>query len=1583
MIQCMRFVVRGSRISDSSADLVGGGGAYRPSVGRRNDTTRVLCPEIARCHNASERRVRIRLLFINVLTEMTEPRYTVIRNPEPPSLLYSTKLLHDYYRPLTKNALKEQWADDELFREHGRDGKHEVSIRDSLAIRDTLNKAMQERDVYPSEWTSEREARAGLYPDIADPDFATKLYKKTEFSELRSGIVPDDVCQTKEDEGFEATPVQRLVARYLHPKTPYRSILLDHGVGVGKSCSAITVAETFLESMPQNQVFILCPQAIASGFKRTIFDIERLTPLSKADAKMRGELWQSSQCTGMTYLRLTGTENEPDKNVIENAVEYVVRKRYRIMGYLAFANWILKKFEKQIPKTYQGQTRRDAENKIILELFSDHLIIVDEAHNLRDIEGAGEVQEMIGHEGEAMSDETPAQSSATDAAEGKRLTPILRRILTVAEGLRLMMMTATPMYNTAPEILFLLNMLILNDTKDETQLLRHNDFFNRDGSLIQMPNRSDYHDEKRYKADLELAQKARSTLGKYCSRYVSYMRGENPASFPLRLTPPEAAGESLFDDYPTRSLSRTENRVTLNNDIKKIMSALPLVIHKPGPDTVVGNVLRRLLREQSSRAAEAQPVVEEVYRVAQCGDRPNKKVFPFSIADIKAVLKRHNIPHKDRAHRTELCRLLTDELVAEMAAAKRGTEPVAEVPPEPVAEVPPEAGDAPAAAPPVAAADRCGIRKSHRHPFSNDDIITVLRRYKLPTGGTRRQLCERLDDQMLAELQQLHSGGASAAALHEDDPIELSDFVLDQVMQAANITYHWSGDAGSRGWDFYFTEKAGRVKQYVWNAVYNEEDDYTMKLDDVFAPDNIHRHAPKIAAIVKSVTSAKGMAFIFSRYVKAGALPIAVALERAGWTRVLADGSASPILATAKDLYRVPRQCAMCTHKEGQSHIGHEFTPANFVLLTGDDALTPDFRGTLRYANTLNGPIETAGGKVKVIVGSQIASEGLDLKCIRENHLLDGWYHLNRIEQVEGRAVRYCSHAALADRARHNCLIYLHVVSIPEYETADLYAYRLAARKAIPIGQVQRIIKISAWDCNMNKDAILLRGLHPRKVIDAQGRVNNRYDPVDKPYTSICDYHNSCEYECAAANVPAAQAGQDISTYDASDASKRFQEKQKILRAMFRDEIAYPVETIQKTVYADMPWEIGSIGLRNVLNNAKFVVQRRDGIRGMLTLKNGYVMFHPLGVTDPEIPLALRYGRAYGRIPRHMSLQRQTILASERPVPVAAEVAVAAASAADPSLAAAQLAPAAADSAIVAARPVTVDDALERFRQWSDKLEEIGQKSLLDKVAPPAGMPDPFFQGLRFVFRHFSGLAETRPIALRWWTDVEWSQDIKKTLMTKWITEPVPQQERTIVSLFEPSELFRTDQMSGFLAVDIAAAKVTVYCAVGDRPLGPCPSNLLEDVEKITGKPVNRVEGTGSLFGLLNINPKETGAVLFKSVLKNGGKEDGAQCQNNSNLSNGRSRIRHLHGEIRTNTQRGHPILAMLLDDTEERFPDAKAERKKRRITMNLQHIDDLSKNELCSYLEFLLRWMDHTKLAKKRWFLSLIDTGRSYGKLG
>ena len=78
------------------------------------------------------------------------------------------------------------------------------------------------------------------------------------------------------------------------------------------------------------------------------------------------------------------------------------------------------------------------------------MLIIDEAHNIR------------------------------SGSEGKQVPPFLEDVVRIANNLTLVLMTATPMYNDAGEIVDILNLLRLNDRRGPV-LTR--EIFKTDGTL--------------------------------------------------------------------------------------------------------------------------------------------------------------------------------------------------------------------------------------------------------------------------------------------------------------------------------------------------------------------------------------------------------------------------------------------------------------------------------------------------------------------------------------------------------------------------------------------------------------------------------------------------------------------------------------------------------------------------------------------------------------------------------------------------------------------------------------------------------------------------------------------------------------------------------------------------------------------------------------------------------------------------------------------------------------------------------------------------------------------------------------------
>ena len=386
--------------------------------------------------------------------------------------------------------------------------------------RDELLQEMEEANLFPVD--DEAAWEDGLYPDLRDPDFLPKLIKKREFLESKQKTVKEslsegDKCRSSED--FEINPVQRFVSRVISPRTPYNSFLLYHGVGVGKTCAAITVCESYLEAYPGRKIYIVAPPNIQEGFRRTIFDKEGLKIPKTGRNSHRG-------CTADIYLALTNTFDEKDSQIIQAKVAKAIKSRYEFFGYTSFYNHIRKLIMK-IPKEISEQKAEIMKREILQGEFSNRVIIVDEAHNLRDVFSTASAAE---------DDVDDTLQQDMDSKGGKRLTPYLKQVLEVSEGLTLLLMTATPMYNSYTEIVFLLNLLLLND---KFPVIKVDDIFDIKTQTF--------------------TTGGRRILGKLASQYISFMRGENPLTFPLRLDPQEKL-KAWPNKAPNGSLISPEER---------------------------------------------------------------------------------------------------------------------------------------------------------------------------------------------------------------------------------------------------------------------------------------------------------------------------------------------------------------------------------------------------------------------------------------------------------------------------------------------------------------------------------------------------------------------------------------------------------------------------------------------------------------------------------------------------------------------------------------------------------------------------------------------------------------------------------------------------------------------------------------------------------------------------------------------------------------------------------------------------------------------------------------------------------------
>jgi len=116
-----------------------------------------------------------------------------------------------------------------------------------------------------------------------------------------------------------------------------------------------------------------------------------------------------------------------------------------------------------------------------------------------------------------------------------------------------------------------------------------------------------------------------------------------------------------------------------------------------------------------------------------------------------------------------------------------------------------------------------------------------------------------------------------------------------------------------------------------------------------------------------------------------------------------------------------------------------------------------------------NQPKNNTGKYIKILLGSPSIKEGISLTAVRQVHLMDPYWNKSRIDQVIGRASRFCSHKDLEEHQR-KVKVYIYIATHPDInQTVDQYISFVANRKNKLISEFEKAIKEAAVDCTLFK----------------------------------------------------------------------------------------------------------------------------------------------------------------------------------------------------------------------------------------------------------------------------------------------------------------------------------------------------------------------------------------------------------------------------------------------------------------------------------------------------------------------------------
>ena len=911
-----------------------------------------------------------------------------------------------------------------------------------------------------------------LYPTLNDPNFNIKIAQKKEFSDTKyDGSIRDikeyaDILSKAE---FELSPHQAFVRNFMSFQTPYNSLLLYHGLGSGKTCSAIGVSEEMREYAKQmglsKPIIIVASPNVQDNFRLQLFDERKL--------KLVDGIWTIKGCIGNKLLKEINPTNMKgiSKEKIVSQIKSLINISYSFMGYTPFSNEITRiAGNKDDPIS--------SKNRNIQQEFDNRLVVIDEVHNIR----------------------------ISDDNKNKDIASNLMYLVSTAHNVRLLLLSATPMFNNYKEIIWILNLMNMNDRRG---VIKMKDVFDKDGRFLKDANGKEI---------------GRELFMRKVTGYISYVRGENPYTFPFRVYPNIFSPQKTFhsiEEYPKYQL----NCKKIPND-KKIQK-VSLYLNSIGEYQQLGYtyIIDRLRHNKSRNFKEIQNFG---YNDLQLPLESLNIVYPLDgldrmVKDIKPCEISSDEDNSPSIEMNEgLTEINTDEIFSDgPMSSNKSLE-------ESNSEHKLEVGNE---------------EKEGREEGEEGEDEDIESNISVPNIKVKSNITS-LNQEELEELSELEESDDSCVKIQKQiDELNAKLIQCKNTKSTENLkgggessdsSSSGSGSGSGSGSDtVYLNAKQltgvnglERTMKYIDSkspaekGSFEYKDAIKRKFGKIFSTDEIGKYSSKIKSICENIyntetdTVSNGIILIYSSYIDAGIIPMALALEEMGFTKY---GQ------TTKTLFKeLPTESVdVRTMKPPLNK--KDFIPARYVMITGDTRLSPHNDADVK---ALTNDDNKDGHKIKVVLISEAGSEGLDFKAIRQVHIMDPWYNMNRSEQIIGRAVRNFSHKDLPFEQR-NVEIFLHgtiLLTTPEEEAADLYVYRVAEIKAIQIGKITRLLKQTSVDCIINheqseltKENFKLKEIENNKHVQqilSTGLEIEDYEVGDVPNSANCDYMDTCEYDC-------------------------------------------------------------------------------------------------------------------------------------------------------------------------------------------------------------------------------------------------------------------------------------------------------------------------------------------------------------------------------------------------------------------------------------------------------------------------------------
>jgi len=207
---------------------------------------------------------------------------------------------------------------------------------------------------------------------------------------------PSKYIEEKKERGITPDPSQKLIRDFLNYDSPYRGLLVYHGLGSGKSYSSILATESFIRH--RSNVVIMTPASLENNYRKELkkysstgsllrkkwtkvriqtneeIDIlKRMFGITKDFVEKQNRvLWLPAVPKEFGVDRILSQPTlikalpEEDKKNVQAVYDYLIDKRYTFLHYNGLTNKKLDELEQK--------------NDFGKDLFDDAIVVIDEVH---------------------------------------------------------------------------------------------------------------------------------------------------------------------------------------------------------------------------------------------------------------------------------------------------------------------------------------------------------------------------------------------------------------------------------------------------------------------------------------------------------------------------------------------------------------------------------------------------------------------------------------------------------------------------------------------------------------------------------------------------------------------------------------------------------------------------------------------------------------------------------------------------------------------------------------------------------------------------------------------------------------------------------------------------------------------------------------------------------------------------------------------------------------------------------------------------------------------------------------------------